>query len=71
MQDHSTNRASRVTPFRQADVTRAIKGAQAAGFEPGELRISQDGTIRVLRAGAVSVGTNRIDQLIEARSGKA
>lgn len=62
---------SKTAPFRQLSVTRAIKGAIAAGFEPGEVRISPDGTIQVLRAGASSGGGNRIDQLIGGRHGKA
>lgn len=57
--------------FKQADVTRAIKGALAAGFEPGEFRIAPDGTIQVLRAGTLSAADNRIDQMIGARHGKA
>ncbi|MDK8871608.1 hypothetical protein [Paracoccus sp. SSJ] len=52
-------------------MTRAIKGALAAGFEPGEFRIAPDGTIQVLRAGTVSAADNRIDQMIGARHGKA
>ncbi len=71
MTGDSTNRVQRVTPFKQADVTRAIKGAFAAGFEPGEFRIAPDGTIQVLRAGTVSNGGNRIDQMIGGRHGKA
>lgn len=59
------------TAFKQTDVTRAIKGALAAGFEPGEFRIAPDGTIQVLRAGTVSAADNRIDQMIGARHGKA
>ncbi|UFS65161.1 hypothetical protein LO749_00910 [Paracoccus denitrificans] len=57
--------------FKQTDVTRAIKGALAAGFEPGEFRIAPDGTIQVLRAGTLSTADNRIDQMIGARHGKA
>ena len=38
----------RPATFTQADVSRALKGAEAAGFEVGEVRIGQDGTIRLL-----------------------
>jgi hypothetical protein len=34
--------------FRQVDVTRAIKGAKAAGVEPGQVEIRPDGTIVVV-----------------------
>lgn len=37
--------------FRQADVARALKGAQAAGFEVGAVEIADDGSIRIERAG--------------------
>ncbi|WP_313353206.1 hypothetical protein [Paracoccus sp. (in: a-proteobacteria)] len=59
------------TAFKQVDVTRAIKGALAAGFDPGEFRIAPDGTIQVLRVGTLSNVDNRIDQMIGARHGKA
>jgi len=59
------------TAFKQVDVTRAIKGALAAGFEPGEFRIAPDGTIQVLRTGTPSSVDNRIDMMIGARHGKA
>lgn len=72
MAEHSTNRVPRVTPFKQIDVTRAIKGAIAAGFDPGEFRIAPDGTIQVLRADAAPISGNRIDQILMGkRRGKA
>lgn len=70
MADYSTKRVHRVTPFKQADVTRAIKGAYAAGFDANEFRIAPCGTIHVLRSGAAPVSANRIDQLIESHHGK-
>lgn len=38
--------------FLQGDVTRAIKGAMAAGFEPASVEIGPDGRIVVLSKGA-------------------
>lgn len=69
--DINAKRVGRASPFKQVDVTRAIKGAIAAGFQPGEFRIAPDGTIQVLRADAVSGMSNRIDQMIGGRNGKA
>lgn len=37
--------AKRPTPFRQADVTRAIKGAVAAGLAPSRAEIDAQGKI--------------------------
>lgn len=34
--------------FTQADVTRAIKGARAAGFRNVKVEIDPDGTIRII-----------------------
>jgi len=31
--------------FKAADLTRALKGARAAGFEPKQVQIGPDGTI--------------------------
>jgi hypothetical protein len=38
--------------FTQSDVRRAIAGARRAGFEPGAVEITRDGTIRLLPIGA-------------------
>ena len=38
------------TQPRQADVTRAVKGAIAAGFDVGAIEIGPDGGIRIVRA---------------------
>ena len=32
-------------PFRQADISRALKGARAAGFDVGRIEIATDGRI--------------------------
>lgn len=37
--------------FKQTDVVRAVKAAQAAGLDVGAVEISPDGTIRVKVAG--------------------
>jgi hypothetical protein len=34
--------------FRLRDVTRALRGAEAAGLPIGAVEVSQDGTIRIL-----------------------
>ncbi|WP_160116024.1 hypothetical protein [Candidatus Halocynthiibacter alkanivorans] len=36
------------TRFTKAQVTRAISGAQDAGFEVGVVEVTKDGTIRIL-----------------------
>lgn len=38
--------------FRQADLTRALKGAQAAGIEVGRVEIDADGKIVIVVASA-------------------
>ncbi len=35
------------TPFRQSDVTRAVKGARSAGLDVTGVKITSDGTITV------------------------
>ena len=44
--------AGKRVPFLQGDVTRAIKGAMAAGIEPGPVEIWPDGRIVILPKGA-------------------
>lgn len=47
---------SRFSPsFTQSDVRRAIAGARKAGFEPGAVEITRDGTIRLLPIGAPGI----------------
>ncbi|WP_277970460.1 hypothetical protein [Sphingomonas echinoides] len=38
---------SRPAAFKQADVTRALRGAVAAGLKPSGYRVAPDGTIYV------------------------
>jgi len=53
--------------FRQADMTKAIRSAEAAGFKIGGVEVTKDGTIRVLsNAAAVSSG-NDFDHWIAKR----
>lgn len=40
--------ANRPAPFKQADVTRAVKGFLASGLPVGAARIEKDGTIVIL-----------------------
>ncbi|GGD42461.1 hypothetical protein [Aureimonas glaciei] len=53
-----TNRA---VPFRQADVTRALKGAKAAGMPVVRVEIDRDGKIVLLTA-AVQDTLNPFDK---------
>jgi hypothetical protein len=45
--------ARRAATFRQADVTRAVKGAQAAGLQVAEVIASKEG-VRIIAAGGES-----------------
>ena len=38
----------RVSPFKQIDVTRALKGAKAAGMDVAKVEIDKDGRIVVI-----------------------
>ena len=40
----------RPSTFRQTDVARAVKAAQAAGLAIGKVEVAPDGTIRVIIA---------------------
>lgn len=53
----------RPSTFRQTDVARAVKAAQAAGLAIGKVEVAPDGTIRVIVAdGAESVSETPFDQ---------
>lgn len=43
--------AGKRVAFLQGDVTRAIKGARAAGLDPGRVEIGPDGRIVILLRG--------------------
>ncbi len=52
-------------PFKQVDVTRALKGAVAAGVEVGRVEIEPDGKIVVwIKDDAVQGGSDSIDKML-------
>jgi hypothetical protein len=55
--------------FKQRDVTRALRGAEAAGLPIGAVEVSQDGTIRILPKNAAehAGGDNDLDAWIAKR----
>lgn len=56
---------SRASAFRQADLTRAIRGALAAGQKVASAKIDKDGSIVVLFGeGAPSQRQNPLDRLL-------
>jgi len=59
--------------FRQGDVTRAVKGAVAAGVEVREVMVDTDGRIGVIagRSGHAPTGANALDQWMAAHASKA
>ena len=54
---------SRAAAPRQADVTRALKAASAAGLKPSGYSIAPDGTIHVT-FGNGQAGPNSFDELV-------
>ncbi|KIC61016.1 hypothetical protein RM53_00045 [Brevundimonas nasdae] len=47
--------------FTQADVRRALKGAQDAGFDVGAIEIRPDGVMQIMRQTQPSASTVPID----------
>lgn len=59
---------SRRAPFKQADVTRALRGSVAAGHMPSAIRInSETGEIVVQFGNDNPASTNSFDQLMGGR----
>jgi hypothetical protein len=53
----------RPSTFRQTDVARAVKAAQAAGLTVGTVEVTSDGTIKVITATAPELPpANSFDQ---------
>lgn len=52
---------NRPGPFKQSDVTRAIKGFLASGLPVGAARIEKDGTIVILASASEAVQRSRPD----------
>jgi|HubBroStandDraft_6_1064221.scaffolds.fasta_scaffold1170189_2 hypothetical protein len=58
--------ARRPSNFKQRDVTRALRGAMAAGIEVGRFEIGGDGKIVVIPAGETpSAPVTDLDQELE------
>lgn len=53
--------------FKQVDVTRALKGAQAAGFRVGRIEIDRHGNIVILseHAAPPPAGANEWDEVLQ------
>lgn len=55
---------SKASSVRQAEVTRALKAAAAAGMRPSGYSIAPDGTIHVTFANAMPAQLNSFDQIM-------
>lgn len=53
--------SNRPAPFKQSDVTRAVKGFLASGLSVGAARIEKDGTIVILTSASEAVKRSRPD----------
>lgn len=52
--------------IRQADITRAVKGALSAGMQPGRVEVRPDGTVVIYAAGEqADTGENPCDRLLK------
>lgn len=58
--------SARRSSFRQADITRALKGAKAAGLNPSGCTIGPDGSIHVNCGDGGSGPINSFDRLRQA-----
>ena len=59
------------TAFRQSDVTRAVKGAQAAGMDIARVEIASDGRIVVMFSGHTERSSNAAVESWFAKDGNA
>lgn len=59
------------TAFRQSDVTRAVKGAQAAGMDIARVEIASDGRIVVMFSGHAERSGNAAVESWFAKDGNA
>lgn len=64
----SSNRRLR---FKEADVSRALKGALKAGLDVGRVEIDASGRIVILPKGAVTESANELDKWVERHASKA
>lgn len=55
---------SRRTNFKQSDITRALRGAVAAGLKPSGYRVNTDGEIEVQLGNDNAVASNSFDRLM-------
>lgn len=53
---------ARKTPFKQADVKRAVAGVLAAGVQIGQVKITEAGEIVISAAEPASPPSNPLDQ---------
>jgi hypothetical protein len=51
--------------FRKMDVTRAVKGAQAAGVDIHHIQITQEGTISIFANDATKGNASELDKWVE------
>ncbi|RWC90052.1 MAG: hypothetical protein EOS32_28810 [Mesorhizobium sp.] len=61
--------AARAAPFRQVDVTRAIKAAASAGMKVGRVEIDATGRIVVVAAGQTPEPANDLDKWMASHAG--
>lgn len=59
--------APRVSSYKQSDVTRALKGAVAAGMQPSGCRIAPNGEIEVVFSDGSTRTADDITAIIAAR----